>query len=160
MKCSYPTATFGVALNKSGESTGEVWCGTVQDWSVRWSMVWHCTWLESEGKFVVALYKTGELGEVCCGTVQEWRVHKSGKHRRGFLWLYTTPEISSKACRGTVQHKTRRFRWDLVWHYTRLENTDEVWSATVQDWRLYVRFGVALCKTKSTGEVWCCTIQD
>jgi len=53
-------------------------------------------------------------------------------------------------------YKTGKFRWDLVWHYTRLENTDEIYGGTVQDWR----FGVALYKTKSTGEIRCGTIQD
>ena len=60
--------------------------------------MWHCTRLEGEG-------------EVWCGTVKDWRVHmsfvvtlyKSGKFRRGFVWLYTKPEISSEACCGSVQ---------------------------------------------------------
>jgi len=73
------------------------------------------------------------------------------------VWLYTTPEISSVAF--VALYKTGIFSSDLVWHYTRLENTDEVWGGTVQDWRLYVKFGVALYKTKSTSEVWCCTVK-
>jgi hypothetical protein len=34
MKCNHSTAKFGVVLDKIGESTGEVYCGTIQDWRV------------------------------------------------------------------------------------------------------------------------------
>jgi hypothetical protein len=47
MKCNHPTPNFGVVLDKIGESTGEVCCGTVQDWRVK-------------VKFVVVLCKTAE----------------------------------------------------------------------------------------------------
>ena len=139
MKCSYPSATLGIALNKSGESIGEVWYGTVQDWRVkvrfvmalyktggwRWGLLWHCTRLEGEG-------------EVCCGTVQDWRV------RWSLMWHCTRLEGEGEVCCGTVQD------WRVRWS----------WCGTVQDWRVKVRFDVALYKTGGESEVFCGTVQD
>ena len=34
-----------------------------------------------------------------------------------------------------------------MWHCTRLESEGEVWCGSVQDWRVKVKFGVAVYKT-------------